>query len=57
MTIPKAMQADKAFCRLRNTWAIARWRGKHRAKYNAYQREYQKKYQRRLRRKREAGRS
>jgi hypothetical protein len=38
MTIAKAMQSDKAFCRRRNTWAMARWRTKHRDRYNAYQR-------------------
>ena len=45
MTIAKAMQADKAFCRRRNTWALARWRAKHRQRYNEYQREYQRRYQ------------
>ena len=51
MTIPKAMLADKVFCRRRHTWAIVRWRSKHRDHYNAYQAAYQ----RRLRaRKREA---
>jgi hypothetical protein len=49
MTIAKAMQSDKAFCRRRNTWALARWRGKHRQRYNEYQREYQRRYRTRKR--------
>jgi hypothetical protein len=49
MTIAKAMQADKAFCRLRNTKALARWRGKHRDRYNAYMARYMRRYRARKR--------
>jgi hypothetical protein len=48
-TIAKAMRGDRAFIRKRNSWALARWRGKHRAKYNAYQAVYQRKYRTRKR--------
>ena len=49
MTIAKARLADKAFCRRRNTWALARWRGKHRQHFNQYQREDQRRYRARKR--------
>jgi hypothetical protein len=48
--IAKAMQGDKAFCRRRNTLALARWRANHRKRYNEYMRRYMKEY---LARKRE----
>jgi hypothetical protein len=41
MTIAKAKQSDKAFCRRVNTARVARWRAKNRQRYNAYQRKYQ----------------
>jgi hypothetical protein len=40
MTIAKAMQSDKAFCRRVKTLRAARWRAKHRERYNAYMRVY-----------------
>jgi len=49
MTIAKAMQSDKAFCRRVNTVRVARWRGKHRQRFNAYMREYQRRYRQRKR--------
>jgi hypothetical protein len=49
MTIPKARQSDKAFCRRVNTMRVARWRGRHRAKYNRYMRAYMRKYSQRKR--------
>jgi hypothetical protein len=49
MTIPKAMLADKAFCRRRNSGAIVRWRSKHRDHYNAYMRGYMRRYRARKR--------
>ena len=49
MTIPKAMLADKVFCRRRHTWAIVRWRSKHRDHYNAYMRRYMRRYRKRKR--------
>ena len=49
MTIAKAMQSDKAFCRRVNTVRVARWRGKHWQRFNAYMREYQRRYRQRKR--------
>jgi hypothetical protein len=49
MTIAKAMQSDKAFCRRVKTLRAARWRAKNRDRYNAYMRRFM-----RDRRKREA---
>jgi hypothetical protein len=49
VTIAKAKQADRAFCRRRNTQALAKWRAKHRERYNAYMRDYMRKYSQRKR--------
>ena len=49
MTIPKAMLADKAFCRRRHTWAMVRWRSKHRDHYNAYMARYMRGYRKQTR--------
>jgi hypothetical protein len=48
MTIPKAMRADKAFCRRRYIWAMVRWRSKHRDHYNAYMARYMRGYRKRV---------
>jgi hypothetical protein len=44
MTIAKAKQGDKAYCRRVNTVRVARWRGRNRQRYNAYMRRYMQKY-------------
>jgi hypothetical protein len=49
MTIAKAKRADKAFCRRRYTWAMVRWRAKHRQHYNAYMARYMRRYRARKR--------
>jgi hypothetical protein len=49
MTIPKAMRADKAFCRRRYIWAMVRWRAKHRQHYNAYMARFMRGYRKRKR--------
>jgi len=43
------MLADKVFCRRRHTWAIVRWRSKHRDHYNAYMARYMREYRKRQR--------
>jgi hypothetical protein len=40
MTIAKAMQSDKAFCRRVKTLRAARWRAKNRQRYNQYMARY-----------------
>ena len=40
---------DLTLHRRRNTWALAKWRGKHRERYNAYQADYQRKLRARKR--------
>jgi hypothetical protein len=49
MTIPKAMRADRAFIRRRNTEALRRWRIKNRDRWNAYMARYMRGYRKRKR--------
>jgi hypothetical protein len=50
MTIAKAKQGDKLFCRRVNTMRVARWRARNRKRYNRSMKLYMRKY---LARKRE----
>jgi hypothetical protein len=49
MTIAKAMQSDKVFCRRVKTLRAALWRAKHRDTYNRYMRGYMRLYRKRQR--------